>query len=307
MKNFIYKIIDIFQNSLCLKKFEFFERIYCQILRAYVWSKNLAIKMPEKSISASKWSFERCLLALSIYGGSTLLMSSAYSQQTSPQNPSYSGGQAVFVHSPYGSSVYTDYTYDPNRSVGNRLPPFTTNQAVFVQQPYSDATQKVTTYPTTGQYSLPYTESGYSNPTAYPGTTSPAYPFATVRSYTSSPYSTVTQYADYNYPNTGYPNASNSYSSATMTSPYTTTRQLPTSYIQNTNPNAYPTSVYSTYPTSVYQATTPSKGTTFSNYSAYPNAPSAYQSPYPLSTALPESNLQQPKTSSSQEGYFQNR
>jgi hypothetical protein len=41
-----------------------FEQIYCQILRAYAYigPKNLGIKRLKKSILASEWGFERCLL-----------------------------------------------------------------------------------------------------------------------------------------------------------------------------------------------------------------------------------------------------
>jgi hypothetical protein len=47
-----------------LKKLTIFEQIYCQILRAYayIWPKNLGIKMPKRSILASEWGFERCLI-----------------------------------------------------------------------------------------------------------------------------------------------------------------------------------------------------------------------------------------------------
>ena len=224
------------------------------------------------------------------------IVSYSYSQQNSStqnptQNSTYSGGQAVFVQSPYGSSVYTGYTYDPNKGVGNRLPAYTTNQAVFVQQPYADATQKVTTYPTTGQYALPYTESGYNNPTSYPATTAPAYPFATVHSYTSSPYSTTNQ-----YPNDNHANASDNYSS-TQTYPYTTTKQMTPATVQQ-NPNTYQTSPYNNYPNTVSQPSTSTSTNTYSYpaSNAYPNAPSAYQSPYPLTTALPETNIQPQKT-----------
>ena len=58
-------VLDLFQNSLCLKKLWIFVRIYRQILRAYlsIWSKNLAIKMPKRQILASKWGFDRSLLS----------------------------------------------------------------------------------------------------------------------------------------------------------------------------------------------------------------------------------------------------
>jgi hypothetical protein len=61
--------IDIFQNSLYLKKLTVFEQIYCQILRAYayIWPKNLGIKMPKRSILASQWGFERCLMTMYFY------------------------------------------------------------------------------------------------------------------------------------------------------------------------------------------------------------------------------------------------
>jgi hypothetical protein len=53
-----------------LKKLTVFEQIYCQILRAYgyIGPKNLGIKRPKRSILASEWGFERCLLLTSRFG-----------------------------------------------------------------------------------------------------------------------------------------------------------------------------------------------------------------------------------------------
>ena len=55
--------IDFFRNSLCWKKLNVFERIFCKILRAYahIRSKNLTRKAPKTSILANKWSLERSL------------------------------------------------------------------------------------------------------------------------------------------------------------------------------------------------------------------------------------------------------
>ena|GEM_PF-1085870 len=58
------KILDLFRNSLCLKKLAFFVQIFGKILRTYeyIWSKNFAEKMPKRAILANKWNFERGLL-----------------------------------------------------------------------------------------------------------------------------------------------------------------------------------------------------------------------------------------------------
>jgi hypothetical protein len=56
--------LDLFRNSLWLRKLMIFEQIYWQILRAYgnIWSKNLTINMPKIAILLTKWNFERGLL-----------------------------------------------------------------------------------------------------------------------------------------------------------------------------------------------------------------------------------------------------
>src|SRR5689334_1498043 len=82
------------------------------------------------------------------------IFSYSYSQPAYP----YSSGQAVFVQSPFNSSLYTNYSFNPRESAPHRLPAYTTNQAVFVQQPYATAQQTVTSFPTTYANSLPVTE-----------------------------------------------------------------------------------------------------------------------------------------------------
>ncbi len=206
---------------------------------------------------------------------STLITVNVHAQY---QNQSaYPNGQAVFVQQPYASSVYTEYRYSPNGDQSNRLPPYTTNQAVFVQQPYGGAQQTVTSYPTRNRYGTSYTESRYSNPSNYPSTTGPAYPFGTVRSYTASPYPTTSQYPMYNRPNT-----SGAYTT-TETYPYTSTRQvIPPVDIQQQGRS------YSYYPNSPY----PVNGTYTTNpypANSYPNT--TYQSPYPFTTAIPETTI----------------
>lgn len=201
-----------------------------------------------------------------------------YSQQ------GYTSGQAVFVQPSYNSSLYTEYRYNPNQGVPNRLPAYTTNQAVFVQQPYATVPQTYTSYPTAGQYNLPYTESRFSTPTNYPSTVNQAYPFATVRSYTSSPYSTTTQ-----YPSSNYPYTSPTYT-RTETYPYTSLRAaVPTSPTPNTPPS---NAVYNAYPANTFNSTTYTyPSTVYPNTSIYPSTTyptTNLETPYPLSSALPE-------------------
>lgn len=193
----------------------------------------------------------------------TNLITLTFVEAQQPVQPYYPSGQAVFVQQPYNSSVYTDYNYNPNRNVGNRLPNYTTNQAVFVQQPYG-AQQTVAPYPTRNRYNRSSTESNYATPQDYPSTTTQAYPFATVRSYTASPYSTTVQYPTYNYttPSATY--------TSTQTYPYNVTKQAVPA----------PTSQDIYYPSRTYRPYT-----TYP-YTPYPSNPA--QSPYPLQTALPE-------------------
>jgi hypothetical protein len=72
-----YKIIDIFQNPIYFKKLTIFKQIYSQILRAYAYigPKNLGIKRPKRSILASKWGFERCLISFFLILSGSLLES----------------------------------------------------------------------------------------------------------------------------------------------------------------------------------------------------------------------------------------
>jgi hypothetical protein len=248
---------------------------------------------------------------------SILLNASIHSQAVGPYSNSSAGGQTVFVHSPYNSAVYTEYKYDLNQQgrYSNRLPSYTTNQSVFIQQPYATPQQVVTNYPSYGSYHLNYKQSGYNTPSDYPSTVTVPYPFATVRSYTSSPYTTTVQYPSYN------PMSPGIYTTETYAYPYTTVRQ-PTpamanqlgqpSYITNTD-TAYP--IYSTDPNSVYSkyqgspnvgypiySTDPTNQMYYSNYPTTPNmgyannpySTTTFQStaPYPLTTALPETNAQ---------------
>lgn len=218
-----------------------------------------------------------------------MLMTSAYSQ---PEYP-YTSGQAVFVQSPFNSSLYTNYNYRPHDTAPHRLPPYTTNQAVFVQQPYASAQQTVTSYPTTYYNSLPYTENRYTSPSAFPSTVAPAYPFGNLGLFVSSPYSTTSQSSTYHYPYTGHDYTT------TYTYPYTTstkTIQYPPPAIERvpydgvgvgndmyapayTLPNVQQKLNFSTvYPQS-YPSTT---------YYAYPVS-TADKYPYPTTTtAVPE-------------------
>jgi len=200
---------------------------------------------------------------------SLVLVTSALHSEDYP----YANGQAVFVQSPYTSSLYTNYSYDPRLGKPSRLPPYTTNSAVFIQQPYATAQQTVTSYPASGQFSLPYKESSYASPAAYPATVAPAYPFATVSPFTSSPYVTTTQYPAYTYPYTSTPYSTINYTS-TQTYPYTSNRQTVT----------YPSTV-------VQQSRNASPSTT---YNAYP-VTTAVQYPNPVTTtAVPETAVQPP-------------
>lgn len=191
-----------------------------------------------------------------------------YSQTTYPYSTT---GQAVFVQSPYNSSLYTNYPYNPSPTSASRLPAYTTNQAVFVQQPYGQAQQTITSYPARSQYGLPYSESNYASPTAYPSTVNPAYPYATTNSYTSSPYTTTSQ-----VPTPGYPYTSQSYTS-TAVYPYTTTKQLPqypnATFVQKGDVR-YPTSTYNAYPeTTVTQYPYTTTTSIYPQTTTLPNTP----------------------------------
>lgn len=131
-------------------------------------------------------------------------------------NYPYSSGQVIFVQSPYASSLYTNYNYNPHESAPQRLPNYTTNQAVFVQQPYATTQQTVTSYPSTYLDNLPRTDNRYMTPSAYPTTVAPAYPFANVTGYVASPYPITAQSSTYTYPYRGKD------SNTVYTYPYTT-------------------------------------------------------------------------------------
>ncbi len=210
------------------------------------------------------------------------------------QAPPYSSGQAVFVQPQFNSSLYTNYTYNPYQSAPQRLPPYTTNQAVFVQQPYATAQQTITSFPTNYSNSLPYTLNRYTPPSAYPSTVAPAYPYANVGLYVSSPYTTTSQSPTYRYPYSGADYTT------TYTYPYTTSVQtvqypdpiierVPSTYSYG---NAVPGVVYPApgniqQMTTSYPATTP-QGYPSTTYNAYPVS-TITKYPYPTSTtAIPE-------------------
>lgn len=184
-----------------------------------------------------------------------LLFPALFSQINYP----YSSGQAVFVQSPYNSSLYTNYNYHPYEATPHRLPVYTTNQAVFVQQPYATTSQTVTSYPSIDHNSLYNTENRYASPAAYPTTVQPAYPYATVSEFPSSPYTTTNQSATYTYPYIArsytetdiYP-----YATSTQVTPYpaTVVERVPNSRVTTTY-NAYPVTTVSKYP---YPTTTTS-------------------------------------------------
>jgi hypothetical protein len=223
-----------------------------------------------------------------------LLSSYAYSQQV---NYPFVSGQVVFVQSPYGSSLYTNYDYLPHDSAPHRLPAYTTNQAVFVGQYYGTTPQTVTSYPTTYANSLPYTENRYTSPAAYPSTTIPAYPYGTVGGVIASPYTTTTQSASYTYPYSAkdytttytYPYTT---STGQTAYPSTTVERIPASY-RTTAETMRP---YSSYPT--LQQLEPAysaeafQGNQVTTYNAYPVA-TDIRYPYPVTTTeVPENAIQ---------------
>lgn len=218
--------------------------------------------------------------------GTALLICAVQAQEPYP----YTSSQAVFVQSPYNSSLYTNYNYNPYQTAPQRLPSYTTNQAVFVQRPYATAQQTVTSFPSNYSNSLPSTENRYTSPSAYPSTVAPAYPYGTVGNYVSSPYTTTNQTPTYRYPYSG-----TDYTT-TYTYPYTTSTQttqypppvierVPTGYAYpNGVPNGapIPQGIPSSYPASMNQ------GYPSTTYNAYPISTSTTY-PYPTTTtAVPE-------------------
>lgn len=202
-----------------------------------------------------------------------LLSVSLHAQVSYP----YSSGQAVFVQSPYNSSLYTNYNYNQHESAPQRLPAYTTNQAVFVQQPYATTPQTVTSYPSINHDNLFSSENRYTSPTAYPSTVEPIYPYATVGEFPASPYTTTNQAATYHYPY-----STRSYT-ITDVYPYTTATQVtayPTTIIEKV-PNARTTNTYNAYPV-----------TTVSKY------------PYPVTTtAAPEFVIEPPRPPPAQQRF----
>lgn len=234
---------------------------------------------------------------IAVLSSFVLLVSYAYSQATP-----YSSGQAVFVQSPFASSLYTNYTYNQYQSAPHRLPSYTTNQAVFVQQPYATAQQTISSFPTSYYNSLPYTENRYTSPAAYPSTVAPAYPFANVGLYVSSPYNTTNQAPSYNYPYSG-----RDYTT-TYTYPYTTSTQtiqypppvverVPRGAVYSASAPAiaYPPTANIQQLTTAYPITTP-QGAASTTYNAYPIS-TAVKYPYPTTTtAVPETVVAPVKT-----------
>lgn len=228
-------------------------------------------------------------LILGLFASFLMLAAYGYSQATP-----YSSGQAVFVQPQFNSSLYTNYNYNPYRTAPQRLPAYTTNQAVFVQQPYATTQQTITSYPSTYYNSLPYTENRYTSPSAYPSTVAPAYPYANVGLYVSSPYTTTSQASTYRYPYSG-----TDYTT-TYTYPYTTssqTVQYPPPIIERVPMNAayttatpgvlYPAPGNIQQMTTAYPATTP-QGYPSTTYNAYPVS-TVVKYPYPTTTtAVPE-------------------
>lgn len=207
----------------------------------------------------------------------------AFSLQAQATYP-YSSGQAVFVQSPYTSSLYTTYQYNPTQTVPQRLPAYTTNQAVFVQRPYATAQQTVTAFPTVYANGLPLTENRYMPPTAFPTTVAPPYPFATTPFYPSSTYDTTTQSPTYGYPYTGVD--------------YTTDYTYP--YTTSTPTGQYQLPVVERIPATAAPAPTPhptaaSSAYDSATYVAYPIT-MVQKYPYPTTTtAAPEAIVQPSK------------
>lgn len=228
---------------------------------------------------------------------SALLLIASYAD--AQVNYPYTSGQAVFVQSPYNSSLYTNYDYNSRQGAVNRLPAYTTNQAVFVQRPYMSQ-QTVASYPSNDRYHLPRTESRYTTPTAFPTTVAPAYPYGTTSSYISGRYTTTTQTPTYSYP---YPTSSYTstlnypYTTTTPTTTYpsTTIQQGSTSYYSGTQPSpaGYQPAGYHAYqPAYTQQATRPANAPSAIYNDAYP-VTTISQYPYPTSTtATPETIIQ---------------
>ncbi|CUI17059.1 Conserved putative secreted protein [Candidatus Protochlamydia naegleriophila] len=241
------------------------------------------------------------LKTISIGVVSALLMIASYAN--AQVNYPYTSGQAVFVQSPYNSSLYTNYDYNSRQGAINRLPAYTTNQAVFVQRPYMSQ-QTVASYPSNDRYNLPRTESRYTSPTAFPTTVAPAYPYGTTSSYISGRYTTTTQTPTYNYP---YPTSSYTstlnypYTTTTPTTTYpsTTVQQGPASYYPGSqlSPTGYQAAGYNAYKSNYAQPTTtalqrPANAPSAIYNDAYP-VTTVSQYPYPTSTtAAPETIIQ---------------
>ena len=257
-------LIDFFRNSICLLKSMFLALLLPNFstVCAHMLSKFRKKFAQKHSIFSNKASFERSLMKLIAvtFSGCFLSTSLLYSQANYP----YSSGQAVFVQSPFNSSLYTTYPYNPSGSAPHRLPYYTTNQAVFVQRPYATAQQTVVSFPTNYANGSPLMDNRYAPPTAFPSTVAPAYPFATTGLYSSSPYNTTVQSSTYNYPYSG-----TDYTT-TYTYPYTTSTQVgqyQTSVVERASSNVrgssaiypspgtqgYPSATYVAYPITIVQ------------------------------------------------------
>ncbi|WP_042279178.1 hypothetical protein [Candidatus Protochlamydia sp. R18] len=233
------------------------------------------------------------IIFMGIMGFALLSFSLIQAQAAYP----YTSGQAVFVQSPYNSSLYTNYDYNSRQGTANRLPAYTTNQAVFVQKPYVSQ-QTVTAFPSTDYSNLPSTESRYTSPSAFPSTVAPPYPYTSSAASISGRYTTTTQNPTYNYP---YP--ASSYTS-TSSYPYTSTTPItnyPSTTIQQQPVNSSPNSqipiingqYYQTIPSAQKSGLKqPINASSVIYNNAYP-VTTVSQYPYPTTTtATPETIIQ---------------
>lgn len=217
-----------------------------------------------------------CLLTIGSIEAQQVTPNRSLKGSSLQQNRTYQEGQAVFVQPPYGSSVYTEYRYNPAPQDSNRLPSYTTNQSVFVQQPYGLTSEtKVIPFPTTNQNALPNNPNRYATPVDFPSTTSPAYPFGTADYSATSPYPTTVQLPSAN------PTQVNPTYTRTDTYPYTSVQPSPQLKVPQTNTTSYynPYGSNGTYPVNSYpQIVNPNQGSYPSNYPPSGAAPSNYPS-----------------------------
>jgi hypothetical protein len=225
------------------------------------------------------------IIAIEVTGIALLFSSLLQAQTTYP----YSSGQAVFVQSPYNSSLYTNYDYNSRQGSVNRLPAYTTNQAVFVQKPYMSQ-QTVTSFPSTNYNNLPLSDNRYTSPNAFPSTVAPAYSYGTTSSQQTGRYTTTIQTPTSTYTSTtSYPYTS---TTPTVVYPSTSVQQTPintSSSAQLPTGRGYSQSSLNPSSTTLNQPTNTSS-VIYNN--AYP-VTTVSQYPYPTSTtAAPETIIQ---------------